>query len=773
MYSYGWDVETGGILLNSSPASFSKEPRPVYYKELDILGFDKFWNYEKNDTYPYMWAEANNYIYKGRLVAKTKGGSLYTAPEIVLIEEPEPEGEFLHFVDIPSMIEKNRDIIEKLTAETIRKIYNTYIDYKAKVDVFHVSYSGGKDSEVTLDLVQRAIPHNEFVVIFGNTGMEFPDTYRAVAETQAYCEQNSIRFYTAQAEQNALDTWGKFGPPSQTLRWCCSVHKTAPQLLKLREIVGKADFREMAFVGVRGDESARRSEYDYISYGTKHKGQYSYNPILEWNSAEVYLYIYLNRLNLNEAYKKGNSRAGCLVCPMSADKSDYIRHTCYKDEVNRFMDIVARSSARELATEEDTCRYLENGGWKLRNNGRDISVMPVKYSEDEESNTIILRVPEPSTDWKIWIKTIGTLSKVQDGFLIESKDAIVPFFLEPMNAGYKVIIKKSNLAKDIKLIKSLKQVFKKAAYCICCRECEANCSFGHIKMESGNLSIDDNCIKCGNCHKIPDGCLLCHSLILPKGNGKMNTTSLDHYADHAPKMEWITEFFQNENEFFVSNSLGSVMNSMFKRFLRDAELVENNKMTEFAYKIKSIGLENESSWALMLVNLAYTSEFAWYIKNIEKGRSYSRTEIIEMLLESGAKERAAKSVSGSYIRILKLPFGYDIGLGEAEKVEKEYYYTRSFWNKPDPLVILYALFRFAEACGGYYQFTLLRLMNHEIESDGVSPTEIFGIDSDKMGRILNGLSINYPDYINASFTLDLDNITLNENKTSKDVLELF
>ena len=41
MYSYEWDKETGGLILNSSPLQFSKEPRPVYYKELDLLGFDK------------------------------------------------------------------------------------------------------------------------------------------------------------------------------------------------------------------------------------------------------------------------------------------------------------------------------------------------------------------------------------------------------------------------------------------------------------------------------------------------------------------------------------------------------------------------------------------------------------------------------------------------------------------------------------------------------------------------------------------------------------
>ena len=45
MYSYTYDTETGGILLNSSPTVFSKEPRPVYSSEMDILGFDRFFKY--------------------------------------------------------------------------------------------------------------------------------------------------------------------------------------------------------------------------------------------------------------------------------------------------------------------------------------------------------------------------------------------------------------------------------------------------------------------------------------------------------------------------------------------------------------------------------------------------------------------------------------------------------------------------------------------------------------------------------------------------------
>ena len=98
------------------------------------------------------------------------------------------------------------------------------------------------------------------------------------------------------------------------------------------------------------------------------------------------------------------------------------------------------------------------------------------------------------------------------------------------------------------------------------------------------------------------------------------------------------------------------------------------------------------------------------------------------------------------------------------------------WTDPDAKVILYSLYKFAEACGEYYQFTLETLLDEDIERDGVSPTQIFGLDRETMVRILNGLSINYPEFISASFTLDLDTITLRPNGsdlTSEDVLMLF
>ena len=133
--------------------------------------------------------------------------------------------------------------------------------------------------------------------------------------------------------------------------------------------------------------------------------------------------------------------------------------------------------------------------------------------------------------------------------------------------------------------------------------------------------------------------------------------------------------------------------------------------------------------------------------------------------------------------LIKTPLGSEVGLGMCEFEEKVsaggnetivlHSFYRDHWANPNPLVILYSLYKFAEACGDYYQFTLTRLLDHQVDSDGVSPTEIFGLDREAMVKLLNGLNINYPDFITASFNLDLDSITLNADKTSADVLTLF
>lgn len=774
MYSYTWDEETGGILLNTTVQQFSKEPRPVYYKELDILGFDNYWKYEKDETKPYMWAEANNYIYKGKLVAKTKGGSIYTAPEVQIIDEPEPNNNPLQQVNIELMVEKNKTILSALEQATVKRIYNTYKKYKDKVDVFYVAFSGGKDSIVTLDLVQKTLPHSSFKVLFGDTRMEFPDTYKTVEKISEICKKQDIEFLTAKSKYDTDYTWKQFGPPATVNRWCCSVHKTSPQIIKLREVLNKHNFRGMAFIGVRSSESLARSTYDYLSLGEKHKGQFSCNPILEWNSAELYMYIYTNNLVINEAYKKGNRRAGCLVCPGSGERNDYMRRACYTESVDKYLNMIKSMYKKNIPQSDKMNEFIENVGWKARMNGRDLDLSQ-SYSDIITNNFHIITVSKPKTDWKVWIKTVGILLNNSSPYRILYKENEYSFLLENKEKGYEVKIDSYLFKKDPVFVKLLKNVFRKSASCILCQECEADCQYGNIKMNNEILEISDNCIHCAQCHKVEKGCLVYKSLEMPKGGSKiMSKKSLNCYSSHAPKKEWFNQFFKYKKDFDLNHTLGSQMFSFFKRFLRDAEIVDTkSNWSDFADKIDKLGLENDISWALMLVNLSYTPQIQWYINNIAQNETYTKEYLKSLIEENGANERAANDIWGAYGRILELPF-HSVGLGEAIKEKNKFIaLKRTPYENPEPLVILYALYKFAEKCNGYYQFTLTRLLNHEIESDGISPTKIFGISRESMEKILLGLSINYPEYINVSFTHDLDNITLKEHITSKEILSLF
>ena len=753
MFAYAHDPHTGGLLLSDSTPQFSKEPRPVYFRELDILGFDAHCNYAKQDELPYMWAEANCYWYRGRMVAKTKGGNLYTAPtlEFVIDDNGErvlPDGETLLPVDISAMVEKNRELLEVIEQFTIKKIFDAYKRYRKKLDCFHVAFSGGKDSVVLLDLVKKALPKSGFVVVFGDTGMEFPDTYVVVDKIEEQCRSERIEFYRAESHFKPEESWRLFGPPSRVLRWCCSVHKSAPQTLKLREVLGKNDYVGMDFVGVRAHESVSRADYDYERHGTKQKGQHSFNAILEWTSAEIWLHTYANKLQINNAYKTGNQRAGCLFCPMSA-KTDYLKKLNYQSEIEKFVDIV-----KDHYDVED----ITNGYWCARSNGTQLRVNEEKCREFTENGDFVIEVKNPNTCWQKWIVTLDE----------------IPFKYSIDNTvnGYIVRISEQTPKHYPLIVGLFRKIFHKAAYCIGCRVCEINCSKGCISFNNG-LSIQD-CIHCQECNQLDGGCIAYNSRRYPAKGAKKMKTSIDFFGTHAPKTEWLYDFFTRKNEFMRENSLGPDQKTRFKRFLKAADLINSDFFSPFAEKLHSINWNSEAGLGLMLANLAYNPQFSWYINNLDSGRVYARKEVINLIIGCGNSEITAKIVTSAFKRLCELPLGTKLNFGTVtEKGKQIETLARCKSTLKDNRVVLYSLYKFAEACEGYYQFTLTRLLDHKVESAGISPTRIFGFDRDDMERFLNGLSAKYPEFINATFTHDLDKISLREDKTSADVLTLF
>ena len=768
MYSYTYDKDTGGLLLNFTKNDFSKEPRPVYAQELDVLGFDKYWKYDKQTEFPYMWAEANCYHYRGTLVAKLKGGNVFTAPEIIIPNDengipvtPEPNGLPLRPVDIKAMVSANSEIMEILEQTTVKKILGIYSKYKDKLDCFHVAFSGGKDSCVLLDLVKKALPRGSFIVVFGDTGMEFPDTYDLVEKTKAQCLEEGIPFYIAKSHFTPEESWKLFGPPSRTLRWCCSVHKSTPQTLKLREITGKNNYTGLAFVGIRKYESEGRSEYEYLNIGKKIRGQLSFNPILEWSAAELWIYIYSNLKLFNEAYKKGSARVGCICCPMGGGKAAYIEHRNYTDYTCKFYEMIKSSNGRKQINVDD---YIKNGGWSARKNGRDLFGNNSSHClEAFNDGDLVIQVETPTSDWREWIKTINISPE--------------NYLIEPTKDGYKARLKESFIKSNPLSTRLFRQVFHKSACCTGCRVCEANCPNNAIKFINGKIKIE-NCVQCQSCHSIDSGCLLYHSVRHPQG-GETKMKTLNTMSNHAPKVEWLTDFFERGNDFFVENSLNKKnQQGPFCRFLRDSNLIEKtNKVTPFFQIVSKLKWDSLDAQGLILINLTMQNpQIEWYIKNLDIDIHYPKKNVIEMLLASGVpptksgKYDAHDSICYAYKRLVETPLGTSLNWGF---VTDEGDLVRTKCTISDPRVILYGLFKFAEKCNDYKEFTLATLLNDSIERDGVSPSRIFGLNRDDMIPILLGLSAKYPDFISASFTHDLEKIILANNKSSQDVLNLF
>ncbi len=776
MYSYDWDEETGGLLLNSTQQKMSKEPRPVYYKELDILGFDKYWNYAKDDSAPYMWAEANNYWYHGRKVASVKGGSLYTAPELVLLEEPEPDGKPLIPVNIPLMVAKNHTILEALVQDTIKKVFNIYISYRKKVDIFYVAFSGGKDSVVALDIVQRALPHNEFKVVFGNTDMEFPTTTELVQKLSRKCSDEGIEFLEAASNMTSKESWNIFGPPARKVRWCCTVHKTAPVINMLSDKFANGKLRCVMITGVRGDESVSRSGYDEMSMGKKMAGQYSFHPILEWSSAEIYLYIYSQGLLLNDAYKYGFNRVGCIMCPNSSEKHEYIKRQCFPELVDEYCERITQNSAKDLSGDNAKI-FLETGGWKSRLSGREL-----KFSEEDRFQLnetpayLKFSVNKLNPVWKTWYKTMGIIEENSGEIMLEYNGVWRKCReSEDKNGGLIEIENLGNSKNSIEFIFLFKSVLAKSQYCIFCKTCVAECPHRNISMSDGKITISDKCIKCHECLKILSGCLYYNSI---RGSKAMKSLKgINKYLSVGVDAEWINSFI-DDNSFEPGNRKTDVMYG----FMTDAGIVAKRKLTSFGELITRMGTSDANSWALMLCNLAYTPAFQWYIKNIPFNETYYERQLDIDMGEDTTKKAKSEFWNG-FKTILDTNEAFkEIGLGIPDITVKQTTagekksmnsLVRQPWQDPDPRVILYSLYKFAEACGDYYHFTLRRLLDHDVDSAGISPTQIFGTDSDSMQQILIGLSINYPEFINASFTLDLDKIDLVNTKSSSDVLELF
>jgi len=181
-----------------------------------------------------------------------------------------------------------------------------------------VSCSFGKDSTLVLYLAREVDPN--IPVLFANTTIEYPETYRF---RDFLVNEWGLNFHEVKAIKpfwKCVKEYG-FPWPRKTYKQnkklapgtprCCYWTKEKPMTLKMRELGMRA-----TFLGITWDESYQR-RYTAIRYGHKkfNKGQgvYKISPILYWTTEEVWRFMEEHEIPFNPAYERMD-RIGCQAC---------------------------------------------------------------------------------------------------------------------------------------------------------------------------------------------------------------------------------------------------------------------------------------------------------------------------------------------------------------------------------------------------------------------------------------------------------------------------
>ena len=523
-------------ICNSEARYFGTDVRPVFAEERLLLEciLDKPFAFTEKSVWN---TSGNNYYVNGEkikfvikdVVNEKNADEIRTKIEQNKEKNKIYEDNFLKQNYIINFIKANRIRYNSIVTEAheyIKKVSQKY-DY----DSMFVSFSGGKDSTVTSDLVINALNNEMIIHIYGDTTLEYPETGVYLEEFRKIHPRTPM-LIAKNKDQDFNELCKVIGPPSRMMRWCCTIFKTGSITRKI-DSTFKNKIKVLTFQGLRRNESIARSKYDRESNGAKITKQQTVAPIIDWLDFDVWLYILTRNIPFNNAYKKGFSRVGCWCCPNNSYWSEYLSNIYMNEQYTKFHNILV-DFAKQVG-KPDPKEYVSSGGWKARQGGNGLNysnnaILSFKPCVlEENAYNFELNKPITETLYELF-KPFGLLDfnignkRLGEVYVLGKKDK-QPLLKLTGKIGQNLlkvsVLKETAVFCNPKINEMLiKNQITKFQTCIGCMACESVCKYNaisirHNEMQKGekfNISytIDEKkCVGCLECVKhFSGGCYM-------------------------------------------------------------------------------------------------------------------------------------------------------------------------------------------------------------------------------------------------------------------------
>ncbi len=177
-------------------------------------------------------------------------------------------------------------------------------------DNIAISFSGAED----VVLIDMALNIRKDIQVFSlDTGRLHPETYRFIEKVRKHYK---IEIELLTPERESLDAFvkekGLFSFYEDGHKQCCGLRKVEPLKRKLSQL-------DAWITGQRKDQNIETrndiSEVEIDSaFSTSEKQLIKFNPLLNWNSSQVWDHIEAYQVPYNELHEQGFISIGCEPC---------------------------------------------------------------------------------------------------------------------------------------------------------------------------------------------------------------------------------------------------------------------------------------------------------------------------------------------------------------------------------------------------------------------------------------------------------------------------